>query len=47
LLTPIKEKFVTCEFESLSQLLHRVSAHERRFQEQRNDKFKKPIALVQ
>src|SRR5579859_3581307 len=47
LLTPIKEKFATCEFESLTQLLHRVSAHERRFQEQRMDRFKKPIALVQ
>jgi hypothetical protein len=47
LLTPIKEKFATSEFESLSQLLHKVSAHERHFQEQRNDRFKKLIALVQ
>jgi hypothetical protein len=47
LLTPIKEKFATCEFESLSQLLHWVSAHERCFQEQRANRLKKLIALVQ
>jgi hypothetical protein len=39
LLAPIKERFTTCEFESLSHLLHKVSAQERCLQEQRNDQF--------
>jgi hypothetical protein len=47
LLAPIKERFATFEFDSLSHLLHKVSPHERCFQKQRSDRFKKPVALVQ
>jgi hypothetical protein len=47
LLAPIKETLATCEFDSLSHLLHKVPAHERRFQEQWIDRIKKLIALVQ
>jgi hypothetical protein len=46
-LAPIKERFATCEFDSLSHLLHKVSAHEWCFQEQRGNWFKKPIVIPQ
>jgi hypothetical protein len=39
LLSPIKEKFSSQDFDSLSQLVQKVSAHEARFQEMKKEKF--------
>ena len=41
LLGPIKDIFSSQEFESLSQLVQRVSAHESRFQESRKEKIQR------
>ena len=39
LLAPIKEKFSSQDFDSLSQLVQRVSAHEARFLEMKKESF--------
>ena len=43
LLAPIKEKFSSQDFDSLSQLVQKVSAHEARFSEMRKEKFMRKI----
>lgn len=47
LLPAIKEKFPSQEFESLGQLVQKISAHESRFQETRKERYQRRIANVQ
>jgi hypothetical protein len=46
LLPAIRERYSTQEFKSLGHIIQRVSAHESRYQDSRDDRYQKKVACM-